>query len=150
MSTLVISWVTSQLTIRHLKQNTTDTPAECKWISKWRTMRDDEGLTIRHLRQNTTGGSPNRIVKDNADADRKEVHQQAAAARGKHDQLMYPNINTLLSFVCTLPVTTSEVERTITIIKTYLRSSITKDRLNGLALMLIHYDRDVDSEHECC
>ena len=88
-------------------------------------------------------------MKDDADAAGKEVHlpATAAAALGECDQHMYPNINTVLRLLCTLPVTISEVERSVSrlkTIKTYLRSSIAEDRLNGLALMRIHYDRDVD------
>jgi hypothetical protein len=46
-----------------------------------------------------------------------------------------------------LAVTTSEVERSISrlkTIKTYLRSSVGEERLNGLALMRVHCDVDVN------
>ena len=46
-----------------------------------------------------------------------------------------------------MPVTTSEVERTISrlkTIKTYLRSTQKEDRLNGLAMMRTHYEEDVN------
>lgn len=96
-----------------------------RWISKWRS------------------------VQDEAAAEGKEAHlpATAAAALGKCDEQLYPNISTILRQLCTLPVTTSEVERSISrlkTIKTYLRSSTAEDRLNGLALMRIHYDRDVN------
>ncbi|KAJ3649397.1 hypothetical protein Zmor_021144 [Zophobas morio] len=54
-----------------------------------------------------------------------------------------PNIRTLCQLLCTFPVTTSTAERsfsTLRRLKTYLRSRMTEDRLNGLALMQIHQD----------
>lgn len=56
---------------------------------------------------------------------------------------MLPNIRTLCQLLCTFPVTTSTAERsfsTLRRLKTYLRSRMTEDRLNGLALMHIHQD----------
>ena len=46
-----------------------------------------------------------------------------------------------------MPFTTSEVERTISRLKTikmYLRSTWKEDRLNGLAVLRIHYEEDVN------
>ena len=46
-----------------------------------------------------------------------------------------------------MPVTTSEIERTISRLKTsktYLRSTQKEDRLSGLAMMRIHYEEDVN------
>lgn len=54
-----------------------------------------------------------------------------------------PNIKVLLQLLCTLPVTTSTAERTFSALrrlKTYLRSTMTEERLNGLALLHIHQD----------
>jgi hypothetical protein len=54
-----------------------------------------------------------------------------------------PNIQVLLQLLCTLPVTTTTAERsfsTLRRLKTYLRSTMTEDRLNGLALLHVHQD----------
>ena len=62
---------------------------------------------------------------------------------------MLPNINCLLRVLCTLPVTTCECERSISVIrrlKTYLRATMGEERLSGLALMHIHYDMDLNVE----
>jgi hypothetical protein len=52
-----------------------------------------------------------------------------------------PNIKLLLQIFTTLPVITATPERTFSILKrlkTYLRSTITENRLNGLALVNIN------------
>ena len=54
---------------------------------------------------------------------------------------------TLLQIICTLPVTTSTCERSVSVIrrlKTYLRATIGQERMSGLALMHIHYDIQLD------
>ena len=59
----------------------------------------------------------------------------------------FPNIHTLLRIICTLPVTSCSCERSISglrRLKTYLRSTMGQDRLNGLALMHFHYSINVD------
>jgi hypothetical protein len=59
----------------------------------------------------------------------------------------FPNISRLLRLLATLPVTTAECERSISglrRLKTYLRSTMSSDRLNGLALMHFHQDVAVD------
>ncbi|XP_021364447.1 52 kDa repressor of the inhibitor of the protein kinase-like [Mizuhopecten yessoensis] len=59
----------------------------------------------------------------------------------------YPNLNILLRMLCTVPVTTAKCERSISTIrrlKTYLHSTMKSERLNGLALMTIHYGISVD------
>ena len=61
----------------------------------------------------------------------------------------YENIDHLLRIFCTLPVTSCTAERafsTLKLLKTYLRNSITDDRLTGLALMYIHPDISIDVE----
>ena len=57
------------------------------------------------------------------------------------DPLIFPNIFTLLKILAVLPVTTCSCERSIFVlrrIETYLRSTMTQERLNGLALLHIH------------
>jgi hypothetical protein len=56
-------------------------------------------------------------------------------------QTIFPNIHTLLVIGATLPVTTASAERTFSSmkrIKTYLRSTMSAERLTGLALLNIH------------
>ena len=55
----------------------------------------------------------------------------------------------LLTISCTLPVTSAECERSVSrlrYLKTYLRSTMTEDCLNGLAMMYIHRDISCDSK----
>ncbi|KAF0752713.1 52 kDa repressor of the inhibitor of the protein kinase-like, partial [Aphis craccivora] len=60
-----------------------------------------------------------------------------------HASEFYPNIKELLKIICVIPVTTCTAERTFSSLrrtKTYLRSTIGEDRLNGLMLLNIHRD----------
>ena len=57
------------------------------------------------------------------------------------DKDFYPNINVLLRIMATLPVTSCECERSISLlrlVKSSLRSSMGQNRLNGLALLHSH------------
>ena len=61
----------------------------------------------------------------------------------------YPNVKILSKALATLLVSTARIERTFSLIislKTYLRSTIFKTRLNSLATMYIHRDIDVNVE----
>lgn len=61
----------------------------------------------------------------------------------------YENIRRLLHIFCTLPVTACTVERafsTLKVLKSYLRNSMTDERLTGLALMYIHPEIEIDLE----
>ena len=58
----------------------------------------------------------------------------------------YPNIQHLLQIIAILPVTTCSAERSFSSlrrVKTYLRSTMTEERLNGLTLLHIHQDIDI-------
>lgn len=60
---------------------------------------------------------------------------------------LYPNIYTLLKIICTLPLTTSTCERSISVIrrlKTYLRATMDQRRMSSLALMHIHYNMQLN------
>ena len=62
-------------------------------------------------------------------------------------ETIFPNIHCLFRLICTLPVTSCECERSISVLrrlKTYLRSSMGQERLSGLALMHIHYGMELD------
>lgn len=68
---------------------------------------------------------------------------------GTSDAILFPNINFLLVFLATLPVTTSSAERAFSSlkrIKTYCRSTMIEDRLNGLAAAFIHKSVEIDAE----
>ncbi|CAF1232275.1 unnamed protein product [Rotaria sordida] len=63
------------------------------------------------------------------------------------NEAFYPNIKTLLKIYSTLPVTTASNERTFSVlklIKTYLRSTMSETRLNGLALLYIYKDMPIN------
>lgn len=67
----------------------------------------------------------------------------AIEALARCDKDIFPNIFHLLRALCTLPITTSECERSISrlrMVKTYLRSSMGHTRLNELTLLRIHRD----------
>ena len=60
---------------------------------------------------------------------------------------MFPNLRILLQIFGTLPVTTATAERTFSVLrllKTFLRSTMGEERLNGLALATIYKNVDVD------
>ncbi|KAL4154036.1 hypothetical protein QTP88_001869 [Uroleucon formosanum] len=71
------------------------------------------------------------------------------SALAECNENIYPSIYTLLNILASLPVITATSERsfsTLRRLKTYLRNTITENRLNGLALMNIHRDVKVTVE----
>ncbi|XP_047144703.1 52 kDa repressor of the inhibitor of the protein kinase-like [Hydra vulgaris] len=65
----------------------------------------------------------------------------------KFDGYTFPNISTILRILCTVPVTTCTCERSLSAlkrIKTSLRNSMTDDRLNGISMLHIHRDVEID------
>lgn len=59
----------------------------------------------------------------------------------------YPNIHVAVKILLTMPVSSATAERSFSSlkrIKTYLRSTMVEDRLNGLSLMHIHRDHQID------
>ncbi|XP_039298901.1 52 kDa repressor of the inhibitor of the protein kinase-like [Nilaparvata lugens] len=62
---------------------------------------------------------------------------------------IYPTIHFLLRVLCTLPVSNASSERsfsTLRLLKTWLRSTMSENRLVGLALLYIHPDIVIDPE----
>jgi len=73
----------------------------------------------------------------------------ASKALEQADSLVFPNIHRLLRILCTLPVTSCECERSISglrRLKTYMRTTMTEDRMNGLLLTHIHYDMELNTD----
>lgn len=65
------------------------------------------------------------------------------------DSDFFPNLEVLFKISCTLAVTSAECERSISrlrYLKTYLRSTMTEECLNGLALLYTHRDIACDAE----
>ena len=72
----------------------------------------------------------------------------------KIDKLTFPNLYTALQILATTPVTTCTCERSVSVLrrlKTYLRNTMTQSRLNGLALLNVHreVELDVDEVIDC-
>lgn len=65
------------------------------------------------------------------------------------DQKIYPNIYNILSTCVIIPITIATPERsfsTLKRIKTYLRNNTGENRLNGLALLSIHSEIEINIE----
>lgn len=65
-------------------------------------------------------------------------------------QRIFPNIVTLLKILRTIPVTLCEAEHSFSALcrlKTFLHSTVSEDRLNGLALLNIHHDIKIDLDN---
>ena len=78
-----------------------------------------------------------------------DLPDTAAEALKLCNDCHYPNVHTLLQIVCTLPITTSTCERSISVLrrlKTYLRATMGQERMSQLALIHIHYNFDLDIE----
>ena len=68
---------------------------------------------------------------------------------GHADKDYYPNIRSFMMIMVTLPVTSCECERSISLlrlVKSNLRSTMREERLNGLTLMQCHRDIRLDPE----
>ena len=81
--------------------------------------------------------------------DDTELPTNAASALKAADKSFFPNIHTPLKLLCTLGVTSCECERSISALKRlkmYLRSTMLEDRMNGLAMLHIHYGRKLDED----
>ena len=77
----------------------------------------------------------------------QDLPNSAVQALAECDSDFYPNVHKLLRILCTLPITSAECERsfsTLRRLKTYLRATMTSERESGLALMNIHYNRQID------
>ena len=63
------------------------------------------------------------------------------------DQAFFPNLHVLAKLLCTTGVTSCECERSFSALRrleTYLRTTMSEVRINGLALMHVHYGVQID------
>ena len=77
-------------------------------------------------------------IPDNIDATLEQIDKDA-----------YVNMYTILQILITIPISSASCERSISTLrnlKTYLRSTMVQDRLNGLALMHAHREMELDLE----
>ena len=70
----------------------------------------------------------------------KNAPKTAIAAFEACNEDFFPNIKTILKIFCIIPVTTSF--STLRRLKSWLRSSMSEDRLNGLALLNV--DKEIE------
>ena len=66
------------------------------------------------------------------------------------DKDMFPNIHTLLKIAATQPVTSCECERSISklrLLKSVRRTAMTEDCLNGLPLLSVHIDLNLNLDN---
>ena len=79
--------------------------------------------------------------------DEKRCNLSVSAAISLCDETLFPNMRKLFKIFATLPVTSCTAERSFSVlrlIKSYLRSTMGNDRLNGLALLSIHKNIKLD------
>jgi hypothetical protein len=69
----------------------------------------------------------------------------------RESENFYPNINKAIHILLALPYTTASIERsfsTLRRVKTWLRSTMAEDRLNGLCMLSVHRKNLEGSENE--
>lgn len=79
----------------------------------------------------------------------KNAPETALASLQVCNANLFPNVRKILEVLCVLPVTSAEPERsfsTLRRLKTWLRATTTETRLNGLAVLNIHREIDVNPE----
>ena len=80
---------------------------------------------------------------------REDVPDSIDATLEQIDKDAYVNIYTILQILITIPISSASCERSISTLrnlKTYLKSTMVQDRLNGLALMHAHREMELDLE----
>lgn len=89
------------------------------------------------------------VAKWTREQEKGPLPSTAAEALEESDPELYPNIRTLLRVLATLPVSVATAERSFSSlrrIKTWIRSWCGEKRLNGLALLNVHRDVNVDQQ----
>ena len=82
-------------------------------------------------------------------AEEEELAGSCATALKQCDEDAFPNIFPLLKILSTLPVTSCECERSFSAMRrlnTYMRCTMSENRLMPLALMHIQYEMQIDLE----
>ena len=80
---------------------------------------------------------------------REDIPDSIDATLEQIDKDSCVNIYTILQILITIPMSSASCERSISTLrnlKTYLRSTMVQDRLNGLALMHAHREMELDLE----
>ena len=83
------------------------------------------------------------------ECDEKLRPKTIASSLKKCSKDMYPNLSVLLKLAATLLVTSSECERSFSVLRrlrTWLRASMTTKRLSSLAIINIHREVQIDYE----
>ena len=65
------------------------------------------------------------------------------------DRLTFPNVYIALQLAATFAITSCSCERSIPVLrrlKTYLRSTVSQDRMNGLVLLYVHREIPIRAE----
>lgn len=77
-------------------------------------------------------------------AGKKGIPDSVSSALRLCKNSVFSNIHCALRLLATLPITSCKCERSISslrCLKTYMRTSTSQERLLGLALMHVHYER---------
>jgi len=91
-----------------------------------------------------------RDVVNNNRQNVQPIPERVSQALAVVDKQAYPNIFVILQLLATIPISSASCERSISTLrylKTYLRSTMAQDRLNGLALLYVHRDQHIDLDH---
>ena len=93
--------------------------------------------------------------KTNSSVEKLTINNVLKFMRANDMCSIYPNLSTLYHIFLTLPISSAGAERSFSrlkLIKSYLRSTMTEERLSGLALLSIErqfateldYDKEMD------
>ena len=110
-----------------------------KWDLKWKVIQE------QHVK--ATGSRMKVSANEMKKLKKGAVPDNISSTLNAINSETFPNIHFLLSVLAVLPLTTCEAERNISCLrrlKTYMRSTMSEERLTGLALMNIHRDMNID------
>lgn len=90
-----------------------------------------------------------RMWRDQQNVRADPIPDRVSDTLAEVDKHAFCNIYTILQLLATLPMSSASSERsfsTLKYLKTYLRNTMGQERLNGLALMYVHRDKNMDIE----
>ena len=90
-----------------------------------------------------------RMWRDQQNIGADPIPDRVSDTLAEVDKHAFCNIYTILQLLATLPMSSASSERsfsTLKYLKTYLRNTMGQERLNGLALMYVHRDKNMDIE----